>query len=84
MQKQFYRQIGTLVIPIVIQNLLSAAVNSADVVMLTMLDSRQFRQFPLPHSMRRPCLCFFTDWAQGQVFCARSIMEKGNGGRFGR
>ena len=34
MQKQFYRQIGTLFIPIVIQNLLSAAVNSADVVML--------------------------------------------------
>lgn len=30
----FYRQIGRLLIPIVIQNLLSAAVNSADVVML--------------------------------------------------
>ena len=30
----FYRQIAVLVIPIVLQNLLSAAVNSADVVML--------------------------------------------------
>lgn len=30
----FYRQIGKMVVPIVIQNLLSAAVNSADVVML--------------------------------------------------
>lgn len=33
-QDPFYGQIGKLVIPIVIQNLLSAAVNSADVVML--------------------------------------------------
>ena len=31
---RFYSQIVKLVIPIVIQNLLSAAVNSADVVML--------------------------------------------------
>ena len=31
---QFYRKIFHLVLPIVIQNLLSAAVNSADVVML--------------------------------------------------
>ena len=34
MQRQFYSQIWKLIIPIVIQNLLSAAVNSADVVML--------------------------------------------------
>lgn len=32
--RQFYRQITRLVVPIVIQNLLNAAVNSADVVML--------------------------------------------------
>lgn len=32
--RQFYRQITKLVVPIVIQNLLNAAVNSADVVML--------------------------------------------------
>ena len=31
---QFYRKIFHLVLPIVVQNLLSAAVNSADVVML--------------------------------------------------
>lgn len=34
MKDKFYRQIFKLVIPIVIQNLLSAAVNSADVIML--------------------------------------------------
>lgn len=34
MKDTFYRQIFKLVIPIVIQNLLSAAVNSADVIML--------------------------------------------------
>ena len=34
MKDAFYRQIFKLVIPIVIQNLLSAAVNSADVIML--------------------------------------------------
>ena len=34
LQDTFYSQIRRLVIPIVIQNLLSAAVNSADVVML--------------------------------------------------
>ncbi len=33
-QNNFYPQIMRLVVPIVIQNLLSAAVNSADVVML--------------------------------------------------
>ena len=33
-QNNFYPQIIKLVVPIVIQNLLSAAVNSADVVML--------------------------------------------------
>lgn len=33
-KNSFYSQIGKLVIPIVLQNLLSAAVNSADVVML--------------------------------------------------
>ena len=32
----FYRQIFKLVLPIVIQNLLSAAVNSADVIMLNL------------------------------------------------
>ena len=31
---RFYSQIFKLVVPIIIQNLLSAAVNSADVVML--------------------------------------------------
>ena len=31
---RFYSQIFRLVVPIIIQNLLSAAVNSADVVML--------------------------------------------------
>lgn len=34
LEPEFYRQTGRLVIPIVIQNLLSAAVTSADVVML--------------------------------------------------
>ena len=34
MKDRFYSQIIKLVVPIVIQNLLSAAVNSADVVML--------------------------------------------------
>ena len=34
MQKQFYSQIWKLIFPIVVQNLLSAAVNSADVIML--------------------------------------------------
>ena len=33
-QSAFYRQIFRLVLPIIIQNLLSAAVSSADVVML--------------------------------------------------
>ena len=33
-KNDFYRQIFKLAIPIIIQNLLSAAVNSADVIML--------------------------------------------------
>ena len=35
-QDDFYPQIVKLVIPIIIQNLLSAAVNSADVIMLNL------------------------------------------------
>lgn len=37
-ETEFYRQIFHLLLPIVIQNLLSAAVNSADVVMLNYVD----------------------------------------------
>ena len=37
-KKSFYAQMLKLVIPIAIQNLLSAAVNSADVIMLNYVD----------------------------------------------
>ena len=42
----FYRQMFRLTLPIIIQNLLSAAVNSADVIMLNYVgQSCNFRSF---------------------------------------
>ncbi len=56
----FYRQIFKLVLPIVIQNLLSAAVSSADVIMLNYVGQSSIRP-----SMPISFLWYSTVWAQG-------------------
>ena len=76
-EQGFYSQIFKLVLPIVIQNLLSAAVNSADVVMLNYVGQfRYFRGIPGSPTMQMYYLWFITDWEQEQHFCVPSTLEK--------
>lgn len=72
MQKQFYRQIGTLVVPIVIQNLLSAAVNSADVVMLNYVGQSAISAVSLAAQYAQILFMFFYGLGTGaSILCAQ-------------
>lgn len=72
MQKQFYRQIGTLVVPIVIQNLLSAAVNSADVVMLNYVGQSAISAVSLAAQYAQTLFMFFYGLGTGaSILCAQ-------------
>ena len=72
MQKQFYRQIGTLVIPIIIQNLLSAAVNSADVVMLNYVGQSAISAVSLAAQYAQILFMFFYGLGTGaSILCAQ-------------
>lgn len=72
MQKQFYRQIGTLVIPIIIQNLLSAAVNSADVVMLNYVGQSAISAVSLAAQYAQMLFMFFYGLGTGaSILCAQ-------------
>ncbi len=72
MQKQFYRQIGTLFIPIVIQNLLSAAVNSADVVMLNYVGQSAISAVSLAAQYAQMLFMFFYGLGTGaSILCAQ-------------
>lgn len=72
MQKQFYRQIGTLIIPIVIQNLLSAAVNSADVVMLNYVGQAAISAVSLAAQYAQILFMFFYGLGTGaSILCAQ-------------
>ena len=75
----FYRQMFKLTIPIIIQNLLSAAVNSADVIMW---DSPQYPQYPWRQIFRMSCLWYITDWGREPLSCAPNIMERGTWKQF--
>ena len=75
-EQGFYSQIFKLVLPIVIQNLLSAAVNSADVVMLNYVGQSAIPRYPWHPTMQMYYLWFITDWEQEQHFCVPSTLEK--------
>ena len=65
----FYRQMFKLTIPIIIQNLLSAAVNSADVIMLNYVGQSAISAVSL-------------DWGREPLSCAPNIMERGTWKQF--
>lgn len=72
MQRQFYRQIWKLVVPIVIQNLLSAAVNSADVVMLNYVGQSAISAVSLAAQYAQILFMFFYGLGTGaSILCAQ-------------
>lgn len=75
-EQGFYSQIFKLVLPIVIQNLLSAAVNSADVVMLNYVGQSAISAVSLASNYANVLLWFITDWEQEQHFCVPSTLER--------
>ncbi len=72
MQRQFYRQIWKLIVPIVIQNLLSAAVNSADVVMLNYVGQSAISAVSLAAQYAQILFMFFYGLGTGaSILCAQ-------------
>lgn len=65
---RFYSQIFRLVVPIIIQNLLSAAVNSADVVMLNYVGQSSIWPYRLHPIMQAFSLWSSTGWAPAQRY----------------
>ena len=65
-----------LAIPIIIQNLLSAAVNSSDVIMLNYVDSLRRRQYHWQQIILTFCLWYIMDWAQEHPFCVHSTLAR--------
>lgn len=72
MQRQFYSQIWKLIIPIVIQNLLSAAVNSADVVMLNYVGQSAISAVSLAAQYAQVLFMFYYGLGTGaSILCAQ-------------
>lgn len=72
MQKQFYSQIWKLIFPIVIQNLLSAAVNSADVIMLNYVGQSAISAVSLATQYAQVLFMFFYGLGTGaSILCAQ-------------
>ena len=72
MQRQFYRQIWGLIVPIVIQNLLSAAVNSADVVMLNYVGQSAISAVSLATQYAQILFMFYYGLGTGaSILCAQ-------------
>lgn len=72
MQRQFYRQIWGLIVPIVIQNLLSAAVNSADVVMLNYVGQSAISAVSLAAQYAQILFMFYYGLGTGaSILCAQ-------------
>lgn len=65
-----------LTIPIIIQNLLSAAVNSADVIMLNYVGQSAISAVSLAANYSNILFMVIMDLAQVPLFCVRSISEK--------
>lgn len=72
----FNRQLLKLSIPIIIQNLLSAAVSSCDVVMLNYVGQSSISAGHWLPTIPMYSLWYITEWAPGLPFCVPSILAK--------
>lgn len=73
----FYPQIVKLVIPIIIQNLLSAAVNSADVIMLNFVGQSSISAVSLAANYSNVLFMVYYGLGTGAPCFVPSITEKG-------
>lgn len=74
----FYRQIFKLVIPIVIQNLLSAAVNSADVIMLNYVGQSSISAVSLAANYANVLFMVYYGLGTGATLICAQYYGKGN------
>lgn len=72
----FYQKMFRLSIPIIIQGLLSAAVNSADVIMLNYVGQSSISAVSLAANYQISFLWCITDWVQVQHCYVPSILEE--------
>ena len=72
---EFYQQMIRLTIPIIIQNLLSAAVNSADVIMLNYVGQSSISAVSLAANYSNVLFMYIMVWEQGHLFYVPSILE---------
>lgn len=72
----FYPQIVKLVIPIIIQNLLSAAVNSADVIMLNFVGQSSISAVSLAANYSNVLFMVYYGLGTGATLLCASIMER--------
>ena len=75
-QDDFYPQIVKLVIPIIIQNLLSAAVNSADVIMLNFVGQSSISAVSLAANYSNVLFMVYYGLGTGAPCFVPSIMER--------
>lgn len=77
-RNDFYRQIFKLVIPIVIQNLLSAAVNSADIVMLNYVGQSSISAVSLAANYANVLFMVYYGLGTGATLICAQYYGKGN------
>ena len=73
----FYPQIVKLVIPIIIQNLLSAAVNSADVIMLNFVGQSSISAVSLAANYSNVLFMVYYGLGTGATLLCAQYYEKG-------
>ena len=78
----FYRQMFKLTIPIIIQNLLSAAVNSADVIMLNYVGQSAISAVSLASNFSNVLFIVYYGLGTEPLSCAPNIMERGTWKQF--
>lgn len=77
-EQGFYSQIFKLVLPIVIQNLLSAAVNSADVVMLNYVGQSAISAVSLASNYANVLFMVYYGLGTGATLLCAQYFGKGN------
>lgn len=82
MKDRFYSQIIKLVVPIVIQNLLSAAVNSADVVMLNYVGQSSISAVSLASNYASVLFMVYYGLGTGATLLCAQYWGKKNYSRF--
>ena len=78
----FYGQIGKLVVPIVIQNLLSAAVSSADVIMLNFVGQSAIASVSLASQYANVLFMVFYGLGTGATMLCAQYYGKGDKRQF--